>query len=175
MNRSTDAILAQDDEALLRECRVSFFKSGGPGGQKRNKTSSAATIIHTPTGIEAQSSDFRTQAENRVRALHRLRFKIAAAMRTTIEKPFYQPPEWAAAFKGAGQVRVNVKNIAFARVAAHLLDLLAAADGKVSPAAALLGVSSSSFARLLKQEHGIWDAACRIRRHAGPPASASRI
>jgi hypothetical protein len=160
-------ILAQDDESLMRDCRVTFYKSGGPGGQKRNKASTAVKILHTPTKIEAHSNDFRSQAENRSRALHRLRFKIAAEVRTAIDIRAYEPPAWIKPYKGGGQVHVNARNTDYARLAAHMLDLLAATDGKVSAAAALLGASSSSFTRLLKQEHIIWDAACQIRKSAG--------
>jgi len=174
LKESIDAMLAKSDDAFARDCAVSFYKSGGPGGQKRNKTSSAASITHLPTGIDAHSSDFRTQSENRTRALHRLRFKLAAEVRSVLELRVYQPPPWIAAYKGGGQIHVSAKNPAFARVAAHALDLLAATDGKVAAAAALLGVSSSSLTRLLKQEHIIWDAACRIRKAAGLPANPFR-
>jgi len=169
MPLTIDTILSLPDESLLRDCKVEFYKSGGPGGQKRNKTSSAAKIMHLPTGIEAHSHDFRSQAQNRTRALHRLRHKIAAEVRSAVVVRGYAPPAWITAYKGAGQIRVNAKNADFARVAAHALDLLAVTDGKVSGAAALLGVSASSLVRCLRQEHAIWDAACRIRKQSGLP------
>lgn len=162
-----DAILSLEDEPLLRQCRVEFYKSGGPGGQKRNKTSSAAKIIHIATGIEAHSNDFRSQAENRLRALHRLRFKLAAELRTPITIFRYEPPAWLRTYTLGGRLHVNQKNTDFARVGAHVLDLLNAADGNYAKVAALVAVSASSLTKWLQLEHTIWDAACRIRREAG--------
>lgn len=165
-----DAILALDDEVLLRQCTVEFYKSGGPGGQKRNKTSSAARVTHRGSGVEGHSADFRSQAQNRLRALHRLRFHLAAQLRTTVEWRGYSPPAWVQAYQQSGRLSINVKNPAFARVAAHALDLLTGTDGNVGKVAALLGVTTSSLVKCLKQEHGIWDAACRIRRTSGLPS-----
>jgi hypothetical protein len=164
---TADKILSLEDEPLLRQCRVEFYKSPGPGGQKRNKTSSAAKIIHLATGIEAHSNDFRSQAENRLRALHRLRFKLAAELRTTIAVLGYEPPAWLGAYTNGRKLHVSQKNIAFARVGAQVLNLLNATDGNYAKVAALLGVTTSSLAKWLQSEHTIWDAACRMRREAG--------
>jgi protein subunit release factor B len=49
-----------------------FSRSGGPGGQHVNKVSSAATLLHRPTGLSVTASDSRSQAENRQLALGRL-------------------------------------------------------------------------------------------------------
>jgi protein subunit release factor B len=49
-----------------------FSRSRGPGGQHVNKVSSAATLLHRPTGLSVTASDSRSQAENRLLALGRL-------------------------------------------------------------------------------------------------------
>jgi protein subunit release factor B len=49
-----------------------FSRSGGPGGQHVNKVSSAATLLHRPTGLSVTASDSRSQAKNRHLALGRL-------------------------------------------------------------------------------------------------------
>jgi len=67
------AALALDDEALLRECEVTTFVGSGPGGQHRNKTSSAVRIVHLPTGVMVTATERRSQLRNRSAALERLR------------------------------------------------------------------------------------------------------
>lgn len=42
-----------------------FVRSGGPGGQSVNKTSTCVTIKHIPTGIVVKSQEARSQALNR--------------------------------------------------------------------------------------------------------------
>ena len=61
------------DEVLLTQCEVDTYRASGPGGQKRNKTSSAVRLTHEPTGISVIAGESRSQAENRMRAVRRLR------------------------------------------------------------------------------------------------------
>lgn len=73
------------DEALLAECRVETFRSGGPGGQHQNTTESGVRLVHLPTGARATARDERSQHRNRTLALERLRAKLEELART--EKP----------------------------------------------------------------------------------------
>ncbi len=63
-------------ENILKESKVSFFKSGGPGGQHRNKTETGVLIKHLPTGITASASERRSQGQNREVAAERLLAKL---------------------------------------------------------------------------------------------------
>lgn len=67
-----------DDEALLAQCRVETFRSGGPGGQHQNVTESGVRLVHLPTGIRVSSRAERSQHRNRALALTRLREKLQA-------------------------------------------------------------------------------------------------
>ncbi len=74
--------IEQDDASLLAECEVDVYRASGPGGQKRNKTSSAVRLRHLPTGLAAQATESRSQHENRARAIRRLRAELALELRS---------------------------------------------------------------------------------------------
>src|SRR3954470_22295826 len=61
------------DPQLLAQCEVDTYRASGPGGQKRNKTSSAVRFRHPPSGLIVIAEESRSQHENRARALQRLR------------------------------------------------------------------------------------------------------
>lgn len=56
-------------------------RGSGPGGQHRNKTESAVTARHIPTGIEAHCEDSRSQWSNKERALEELQRRLDAGLR----------------------------------------------------------------------------------------------
>jgi ribosome-associated protein len=63
----------------LKNVRVEFFKSPGPGGQHKNKRFAAVRAIHGPTGLTAVGQELRSQAQNKVLALTRLAAKVKKA------------------------------------------------------------------------------------------------
>lgn len=71
-----DSRIPDDDDALLRQCRVDTFRAGGPGGQHQNTTDSAVRLTHRPTGITVTARDERSQHRNRRLALARLRERL---------------------------------------------------------------------------------------------------
>lgn len=56
----------------LKDCRVDTFRSGGPGGQKQNKTSSGVRIVHEPSGAVGESREQRSQLQNKKAAFRRM-------------------------------------------------------------------------------------------------------
>src|SRR5436309_13708526 len=69
------------DAQLLAQCDVDTYRASGPGGQKRNKTSSAVRLRHGPTGLLVIAEESRSQHENRARALRRLREALYLKLR----------------------------------------------------------------------------------------------
>jgi len=51
---------------------VQHFKASGPGGQKKNKTSSAVRIIHPESGARGEGKEERSQTANKRNAFKRL-------------------------------------------------------------------------------------------------------
>src|SRR4051794_41766574 len=72
---------ALTDAQLLAQCAVDTYRASGPGGQKRNKTSSAVRLRHLPSGLAVIAEESRSQHENRARALRR-----------PPQAPYPQPP-----------------------------------------------------------------------------------
>ncbi len=60
----------------MRDIKISFYRSSGPGGQRKNKVETAVRITHIPTGITAIATEHRSQAQNRALALRRLSEKL---------------------------------------------------------------------------------------------------
>src|SRR5213082_3308033 len=69
------------DAQLLAQCEVDTYRASGPGGQKRNKTSSAVRIRHPASGLMVIAEESRSQHENRARALRRLRQALYLKLR----------------------------------------------------------------------------------------------
>ena len=74
------ALLALSDEELQKLCRVDLCRGTGPGGQKRNKTSSAVRVTHLESGIAAMDDATRSQHINRAHALAKLRVELAVGL-----------------------------------------------------------------------------------------------
>lgn len=54
------------------DLEMQVFRSGGPGGQHQNKTSSGVRFIHHPSGARGESREHREQPRNKRAALERL-------------------------------------------------------------------------------------------------------
>jgi protein subunit release factor B len=70
-------IVPDADEDLLRECEIDTFRASGPGGQHVNKTESAVRLKHLPSGLVVTCRQERSQHQNKMLCLRKLRAKIA--------------------------------------------------------------------------------------------------
>lgn len=168
-----DDYLALDDPHLLAQCDVHTYKSSGPGGQHRNKVSSAVRLMHRPTHISAHGDDSRSQHQNKQLAIKRLRMNIACQVRRVIDKPAIQIPGVAGECifmpRGRGpdapaRLEIGVRDHRFWQVAAFVLDVLEAHEGRLSDAAAAIGITTGNFSSLLESERHLLAAAQQIRK-----------
>jgi protein subunit release factor A len=62
--------------SLVQETRIYFYKSRGPGGQKKNKRETSVRLHHIPSGIWIIATEARSQARNRELAFRRLKERL---------------------------------------------------------------------------------------------------
>src|SRR6516225_5538235 len=95
---------ALSDDQFLAQCEVDTYRASGPGGQKRNKTSSAVRLRHPPSGLLVIAEESRSQHENRARALRRLRQALYLKVRDELPADRLTP-ETLAERDGFGKIR----------------------------------------------------------------------
>ena len=148
-----------DDEALLAQCDVDTYRASGPGGQKRNKTSSAVRLRHVPTGLIVIAEESRSQHENKAKALKRMRRAFVLELRD--REPSFD--EWMIAKDAEGRVSLSAKDARFWPAAGVALDVLAECEAQVSTAAERLGVSTANLIDFLQTDPKLWQEANRLR------------
>lgn len=156
-----------DDSQLLRECDVHFHRTGGPGGQHRNKVSSAVRLVHRPSGLVVTGEERRSQHENKAAALWRLRELIALVARVPLPAEIGWPPEIDVR---DGRLRVGDRNPRLHHALALVLDSLASNRGALREAAECIKLTPSNVVRFLGEHPKAWREAQRIRElHGLPP------
>src|SRR6478609_102694 len=117
------------EEQLLAQCSVDTYRASGPGGQKRNKTSSAVRLRHEPTGMIVIAEESRSQHENKAKALRRLRQALFLKIREPLSE---EPAEIAAVRTAAGKLEACRKDPRYWPAVSVLLDALDASQARVS-------------------------------------------
>jgi hypothetical protein len=159
-------------EQLRAQCEVDTYRASGPGGQKRNKTSSAVRLRHPPTGLLVIAEESRSQHENKAHALTRLAHALYLHVRDVLP-PDLTPddvtalPDYATARDPAGRLALGRKDPRFWPAVGVVLDVLVVTGARVAEAAALLGVSTGNLIDFLQTEPKVWQEANRLRAAAG--------
>jgi hypothetical protein len=148
MSEPSDHPAAASAEQLIAECEVKRLRRSGPGGQHRNKVETAIGLHHLPTGVRAEASERRSQAQNQTQAVFRLRVNLALEVRRPCGPDYAPSLLWQSRCKSG--LKVSATHDDFPALLAEALDLLAALDADPKPAAALLGCTPSQLVRLLK-------------------------
>lgn len=75
-----------ESELVIRDSDLEFqaTRGSGPGGQNRNKVSSAIIVTHKPTGTMVRCETERDQHKNKRLAVSILRAKLLSAKETAV-------------------------------------------------------------------------------------------
>jgi hypothetical protein len=108
-------------------------------------------LVHRPSGIDAEASERRSQAENLRNALFRLRLKLALKIRRPVGADEPPSPLWRSRCRG-GRLVVSPEHDDFPAILAEALDVLAAHSFDLKPSSAALGCTPSQLLKLLRAE-----------------------
>lgn len=157
--------LGQSDSELLADCSVDTYRASGPGGQKRNKTSSAVRIRHHPSELLVIAEESRSQHENKAKALQRLRRTIAIEIREPVDLTRH---ELTSSQDENGRFTfVTIKDERFWPCAGAVLDVIISTEGQISTAAELLKTTTGNLISFLEMEVHVWQFANQIRQRFG--------
>ena len=172
VSRSTWSAL--NDAQLLAQCEVDTYRASGPGGQKRNKTSSAVRIRHLPSELLVIAEESRSQHENRVKALKRLRQAFYLKLRESISaealSSISQREELASARSSSGKFDVGRRDERFWPLVGVVLDVLESTEARVSEAAVALEISTGHLIDFLEADPKVWEQANQARQRFGHKA-----
>lgn len=149
-------LLELDDDTLLSHCHQECFRAPGPGGQHKNKTDSAVRLSVLGGSVTALCSDHRSQHRNRSEALKRLRSAIAINLRMPIE-PEGNSEIWQ------GPWKLGLKDKRYAKLLAHILDVMDDNKWAVGLSAKALGTSTGKLVRTLSRDPHAWNAVNQAR------------
>jgi hypothetical protein len=161
-----DYLLASDD-ALIAQSEVDRYRASGPGGQHRNKTESAVRLRHKLSGATAIGEDSRSQAENKIHAVRRLRAHIALDLREPVALDGYTASPRLAALIAGGTAPLGARTRLtgeYWTAIAELLDLLVAGELEIGATAHRLGITTGALSKLLLHDDQVGRAVNDLRR-----------
>ena len=161
------------DQQLLAQCEVDTYRASGPGGQKRNKTSSAVRIRHPQSGLIVIAEESRSQHQNKAKALERMRQAFYLKLRLPLSPQELTPEALALreGYHGArdknGRLELGKRDTRFWPAAGVVLDVLDSLEARVSDAATALGISTANLLGFLQTSPKVWEQANILRARFG--------
>src|SRR5438105_4148581 len=155
------------DAQLLAQCEVDTYRASGPGGQKRNKTSSAVRLRHLPSGLIVIAEESRSQHENRGRALRRLRQALYLKVREEMPAASLAAVTPLGVSGRDGRLALGRKDPRFWPAVGLVLDVLQATGARVADAAGALGISTANLVDFLRTDAKVWEQANHLRARFG--------
>lgn len=141
-----------NDEALLKDVIFDFGRTGGPGGQHRNRKATSCTATHMSSDYSGKAAERRRQSENRKLAFSRLRRTLAIHLRRTITLDDYVPSKLWEERRQGDQFAINPKHRDYPHILAETLDIIFASDFNQTTAAETLLISSSQLLKIVSHE-----------------------
>lgn len=164
--RGSDHPAALSDEALLAQCKQGRGRSGGPGGQHRNKVETLVELEHLPTGLEAHAGERRSVSENRQVAIKRLRLMLATEHRCSVPLGEIGSDLWKSRLQGS-RIACNPEHADYPSLLAEAMDVLFAMKLDAAKAAIRLGCTASQLVKLIKDHPPAWVRVNNARRERG--------
>ena len=119
--------------------------------------------------MTVEAAESRSQHENRVRALRRLRLAIALEVRAPDRKNGDLPKELSEVLQTTQgrTISVGQRDVRYPATIAAIFDVLSAKDWRIAPTARQLGVSVSQLTRFLENDRIVWRAVQSKRQVLG--------
>lgn len=141
---------ALDDDTLLEKCDWIRGRTGGPGGQNRNKVETAVTITHRATGISASAAERRTVRENKPVAIRRLRLRLATEHRAAVPSGDIRSELWRRRTPRR-RIVVSTRHRDYPSMLAEALDVVEACGLDMRRASIRLETTASQLVKLIKE------------------------
>ncbi len=154
------------DEELLSQCHLGRGRSGGPGGQHRNKVETEVTITHDESGVSAKAGERRSQQENKRVALKRLRLALATRYRCGAPAGEIGSKLWWSRVRKM-KISLSVKHADYPKMLAEALDVIDASGWDLKDPALRLGVTQSQLLKLIKDHPEAWETLNNERKRVG--------